>query len=206
MLSKISELLRSGQTLPGEQGHILMTPRTEHGIARPRMAGDKKPKQSAVMLLLASIETELDVVFTLRSSKLRSHSGQISFPGGRLDEGETPEQAARRETEEEIGIERTNIQLLGPLSRIHVPPSNSDIHPFIGFTEQEPRIASPDEVEEVFTAPLSYVIDPNNIKIMTRRFDGTDYQVPYLDVHHSVPLWGATGIIIGELMELAKGR
>jgi mutator protein MutT len=188
--------------LPGERGHILMTPRTQHGIARPRKSGKLKPKKSAVMLLLTSGSDGLDVIFTLRSSKLRSHSGQISFPGGKIDHGETPVKASKRETREEIGIPENEVEIIGDLTHIHVPPSNSDIYPFVGYTERKPFINSPEEVEELITAPLRYVADPANIKMMERVFDGTKYQVPYIDIHPKVPLWGATGIIIGEMMQI----
>jgi len=183
-----------------------MLPRTATGIARPRRSAAEDIRNSAVMILLTEGATELDMVFTLRSTKLRSHSGQISFPGGRIDAGETPQEAALRETREEIGVPESRIEVFGNLSKIHVPPSNSDIHPFVGYTKEKPIIGSPDEVEEVFTAPFSYVTDPKNIKSMSRQFDGTDYEVPYIDVHPRVPLWGATAIILAELMEMVRGK
>ncbi|GAB5464631.1 MAG: CoA pyrophosphatase [Candidatus Kapaibacteriales bacterium] len=193
----------NGASLPGEIGHHIMLPQNARGATRPRQATHVTSRNSAVMALLTpGKSSELDLIFTLRSTKLRSHSGQISFPGGKIDPDESPQEAAKRETREEIGIAESNVQVLGNLSKIYVPPSNSDIHPFIGYTEQKPTIASPEEVEEIFTVPLAFLADRGNIRTMNRIFDGVEYKVPYFDVHHKVPLWGATAIILGELIAL----
>ena len=137
--------------LPGAKAHIKMAPfgdleRLNNNIARP------DAKHSAVLLL---INEQMELLFTLRSSKLRKHSGQISFPGGRSEEGETYEETALRETEEEVGIKSSNIELLGRMSGLYVPPSNNIIQPIIGrIPNKIDLVLNPDEVDEAFYVPL----------------------------------------------------
>ncbi|RPI68420.1 MAG: CoA pyrophosphatase, partial [Ignavibacteriae bacterium] len=85
-------------------------------------------RKSAVLVPLLIREGGLpDVMFTLRSDTLRSHSGQISFPGGRMDEGEDAVTAALREMQEETGVEPESVMVLGALSDLYIPPSNSAV-------------------------------------------------------------------------------
>jgi 8-oxo-dGTP pyrophosphatase MutT (NUDIX family) len=162
-------------------------------------------KKSAVLLLLGVKQEKLQVVFTLRSQNLLSHSGQISFPGGKSEINETPEETALRETHEEIGILPRNIEILGKLSPIFVLPSNSHIFPVVGFSEKYlDFIVNHDEVEEVFTKPLDFF---NFQNINMRKWQIRDemlIDIPYWAVHPSVPLWGATAMILAEFIEIYR--
>ena len=196
------EFLRSRlkKPLPGRDAHMKMVPLQDGKPFRP-MEAPSNSKQSAVIALL-SIDTQ-ELLFTLRSSKLRKHSGQISFPGGRLDEGENFKEAALRETYEEVGIKPDKIEIIGELSQLYVPPSNSVIQPLLGITEQiEELTLNPDEVEEAFTVKLDILKHPNTKKWTEWNFGGAVSDVPYYDVHPEVPLWGATAIMLSEFLEL----
>lgn len=187
--------------LPGAKAHIKMAPfgdleRLNNNIPRP------DAKKSSVLLL---INEDLELLFTLRSSKLRKHSGQISFPGGRADEGETTEETALRETEEEVGIHSTHINLLGQMSGLYVPPSNNIIQPVIGRIPKGIDLTlNPDEVEEAFYVPLDNFMTDEKLKTKNTVFNGKPFAYPYWDVHHTVPLWGATAIIMSELIYLVN--
>ena len=187
--------------LPGAKAHIKMAPfgdleRLNNNIPRP------DAKRSSVLLL---INEELELLFTLRSSKLRKHSGQISFPGGRADVGETTEETALRETEEEVGISSSNIVLLGQMSGLYVPPSNNIIQPVIGRIPKGLDLTlNPDEVEEAFYVPLDSFLTDEKLKTKNTLFNGKPFAYPYWDVHHSVPLWGATAIIMSEFIYLVN--
>jgi 8-oxo-dGTP pyrophosphatase MutT (NUDIX family) len=187
--------------LPGAKAHIKMAPfgdleRLNNNIARTNA------KMSAVLLL---INEDLELLFTLRSSKLRKHSGQISFPGGRADEGETSEQTALRETEEEVGISSSKIELIGRMSLLYVPPSNNIIQPVIGRIPNNIELnLNPDEVEEAFYVPLESFLTDKNLKTKDTVFNGVPFSYPYWDVHHSVPLWGATAIVMSEFIYLVN--
>ena len=187
--------------LPGAKAHIKMAPfgdleRLNNNIARP------DAKHSAVLLL---INEQMELLFTLRSSKLRKHSGQISFPGGRSEEGETYEETALRETEEEVGIKSSNIELLGRMSGLYVPPSNNIIQPIIGrIPNKIDLVLNPDEVDEAFYVPLESFLSEEKLKTKNTVYNGKPFAYPYWDVHHSVPLWGATAIVMSEFIYLVN--
>ncbi|TNE33055.1 CoA pyrophosphatase [bacterium] len=193
--------LRLKSELPSTKAHIKMVPfgdiqRLDMNIPR------EDAKKSAVLIL---INDKFELLLTLRSHKLRNHSGQISFPGGRSENDETYEQTALRETEEEVGISRNKIKLIGRLSNIYVPPSNNIIQPVVGHVEDNLHLLpNPDEVEEAFYVPIDYFLDEKNIKVKKTEFGGKPYTYPYWDIHRNVPLWGATAIMMSEFIYLVN--
>ena len=190
--------------LPGRRAQKLMVPEGGEQIMR-RFTPTPTARPSAVLLPLVIKNNNIEVLFTLRSSTLSNHSGQISFPGGRAENGETPTETALREVEEEIGIGKEDIQILGSLSDLFVPPSDSIISPLIGIIRNLPlMIINADEVEEVFLVPLADFLDPDKYKSVTRDIQGYAVQVPTWSVHPTTPLWGATAMILSELVELYR--
>ncbi len=190
---------RLATNLPGATAHIKMAPfgdleRLNNNI--PRL----NSKKSAVLILLTD---NMDVLFTLRSNKLRKHSGQISFPGGRQDPNETDEQTALRETEEEVGLPPSNLEVLGTLSQLYVPPSDNVIQPVVArLSEPCPIRVNPDEVDEAFFVNLDKFRGDEQLKVKNTIYKGKPYSYPYWDIHPKVPLWGATAIIMSEFMHL----
>ena len=129
----------------------------EAGAALLRGAGAEGPiRPAAVLVLLFEEDGDTRVVFTVRSSTLRAHSGEVSFPGGRLDEGETYEAAARREAFEEIGLDPTSLEVIGALTATPTLSSNTVMTPVVAIVPSRPVVAaSPDEVELVFDVSLA---------------------------------------------------
>lgn len=112
-------------------------------------------RRAAVMVPLLDSPEGLQLLFTVRSSQLSNHAGQISFPGGRLDNGETIEEAACRETCEEVGLCAADMALLGRLDD-HPSPAGYVATPVVALLAWPQKLrVNPDEVEEVFTVPLS---------------------------------------------------
>lgn len=190
--------------LPGISAQVLMAPCVK-GIPFRSFKPKTNYKSSAVLIPIIETEPEqYDILFTLRSERLNSHSGQISFPGGKADDGETPEETALRETFEEIGV-NNNINIIGSMSTLYVPPSNSQITPIIALLKGKPDTQiDANEVEEVFTIGLEYFVNEVNVQYTTRQFDGQDVEIPYWDVHRKNILWGATAMILSELIYLYK--
>jgi 8-oxo-dGTP pyrophosphatase MutT (NUDIX family) len=190
--------------LPGISAQVLMAPRVK-GIPFRSFKPKTNYKSSAVLIPIIETEPEqYDILFTLRSERLNSHSGQISFPGGKADDGETPEETALRETFEEIGV-NNNINVIGSMSTLYVPPSNSQITPIIALLKGKPDTQiDTNEVEEVFTIGLEYFVNEVNVQYTTRQFDGLDVEIPYWDVHRKNILWGATAMILSELIFIYK--
>lgn len=148
--------------------------------------------QAAVLVPLVGRSEGVEVLLTQRTPHLFDHGSQISFPGGRVEAGdESREATALRETEEEIGIERARVTLLGHLPEYEIP-SGFRITPVVGWIEP-PFAVKPDpfEVAEVFEAPLVYFLDPGNYQRREYRFRGRHRHylaIPYEGRY----IWGAT--------------
>lgn len=195
---------RLEKPLPGLDAHLRMAPVPVDGGSDIRMQADDQVFDSSVMILMFENRQRVhELILTLRTDSI-SHGGQISFPGGRSEQDESPIQTALRETEEEIGVPENQIQVVGTLSQLFLERSNNLITPVVGYLSDKPSMKiNPVEVKEVFCVPVEDLINKKNLvsKPWTLRQD--TYEVPYWDVH-SVPLWGATAMIINELMELYK--
>jgi len=190
--------------LPGITAHEKMAP-IWNGKPFRSFQPTETARKSAVMIIMEEIENDYQIYLTLRSSNLNSHKGQISFPGGRADEGETVIETALRETYEEIGINKNELQIIGELSTLFVPPSNSIISPVVSLVHSKPNISiNPDEVEEYFTSQFSYFTNEANIITENWTLNGKDVVVPLWHLHPKTPLWGATAIILSELIELHR--
>jgi 8-oxo-dGTP pyrophosphatase MutT (NUDIX family) len=144
----------------------------------------------------------LHVALTVRGTGLRNHTGQVSLPGGRVDEGETFEVAAIREATEEIGIDPSTVELLGRLTPLHIPVSGFLLHPIVGYTSMRPAFQRAEwEVARIIEAPVSLLSDPAIVKreIRTRVVKGQsiDVDVPYFDIDGE-KVWGATAMVLAE--------
>lgn len=141
------------------------------------------------------------VILTKRSSHLKHHPGQIAFPGGKVDASDAgPEAAALRETQEEIGLPPSRVQILGTLP-VHETVTGFAVTPFVALI-QGPFAPVPEagEVEEVFTVPLSHVLDPARFSIERRQWMGV-WRRYYAVPHGPYYIWGATARILRGLAE-----
>lgn len=189
------------EELPGINSHIKMAPKIMERSFR-NLNPSTNANQSSVMLLIVN-KPDPEIIFTLRSSKLRSHKGQISFPGGKVELGESLLEAALRETKEEIGIGSENIRILGAMSCLFVPPSNNLIYPFIGLIENLTELTiNEDEVEECFSIPISHFENKSNLGTKIQILDGYEVSMPFWDVSKKTILWGATSMILTEFIDL----
>lgn len=199
-------------SLPGIQAHKLMAPKAGEKFFR----SFKVPKvynKSSVMLILYndndSINNLPSILLTLRSSSLAHHSGQISFPGGRAENGEIPEETAIRETYEEIGIKQNELEIIGRLSELYVPPSNSLIIPVIAYYtgnnyNENSYLVNNDEVEEIFKVPAADFLNNDLIEKEIWELNGSQVEVPFYNIHRKIPLWGATAMIMSEFITIVK--
>ncbi len=188
--------------LPGFDSHLKMAP-IYKGTQFRNFKPSKDAKNSAVLLLMMPSNNGFEILFTLRSEKLNSHSGQISFPGGRQDEGESIIETALRETKEEVGINSEKINVIGNLSPLLVPPSNSLITPIVAFSDKiTDFILSENEVQEVFTIEFNKFLSSEYFFKETKNINGLDVEVPYWNIHPKTKLWGATAIIMQEFIDI----
>lgn len=184
---------------------------------KSRFIGEETALRSAVLIPLVLVENEWHVLFEVRSSTMRTQPGDICFPGGRMDATDpSPLAAALRETHEELGVDPDSVQILGELSP-YIPSTSFVIYPFVGIVEYDQIIHSfnKDEVEEVFTVPIKWLLTyepymhriamelvPPNDFPFEKIFNGTQYQwrARYIEEWFfdfgKYTIWGLTGKIL----------
>ena len=146
---------------------------------------------SAVLVPVINTGDHLEIILTMRSSALRHHAGQISFPGGRLDEGEGVIDAALRESHEEIGLNPKSVDILGFLPGV-LTAANFHIAPVLGVVCHHPELrASPDEVERILIEPLAPLLDQRRHVFENRDYKGQPFKTWVIN-HPTEYIWGAT--------------
>lgn len=195
---------RLEKPLPGLNAQLRMAPTPlSDGPARELEPPPNAKKSSVLILLFPNEKERLELILTLRSRDI-DHGGQISLPGGRSDENETYIETALREAEEEVGIKPESIEILGTLSDLYVSHSNNLVKPVVGYLPGIPKLTpNPAEVEEAFTVEVKSLAAKKNLTVENWDLQKYSYEVPYWDVHE-VPLWGATAMILNELLDLYR--
>lgn len=195
---------RLRQSLPGQDAQLKMAPEpVSGGPLRELKAPPHAAVSSVLILLFPNEENDLELVLTLRSKNI-DHGGQISFPGGRSDEGESPEDTALRETYEEVGVPPEEVAIIGTLSNLYIGRSNNFVTPVVGYMDTFPELKlNPAEVEEAFTIELDSLVTKKNLTVENWKLMEQTYSVPYWDVHR-VPLWGATAMMLSEFLEIYR--
>ncbi len=197
-LSKIKK-----EDLIGFEAHKKMIPFKTNPNIREFTPKDDSKESSVLILLSETEKNNLDITFTLRSSKLRKHSGQISFPGGRKENGETHIDTALRECEEEINLNVNDIKVITELSQLFVPPSNNIVYPIIAYSNKKLNLkANPDEVDEIIPINFKHFLNESNKKYSRNLYPNQLTEFPYWDINHKTPLWGATAIMLQELLDI----
>ena len=159
-------------------------------------------RDGAALLLIYPHDEAFYLPLTVRGSGMRNHTGQVSLPGGGVDDGETIEAAAVREAEEEIGVDRRQVQVLGRLTPLHIPVSNFLLHPVVGVVPARPVFNRAEwEVARIIEPTLEQLRDPATVKreFRTRTTAGQAIQVdvPFFDLQDE-KVWGATAMVLAE--------
>lgn len=158
------------------------------------------PRQSAVLVPVIDYGDRLSLLFTQRALHLNHHPGQISFPGGKLEANETTAAAALRETEEEIGVKATEIELLGQLQPYNTL-TGFQISPWVGLVSASANIIpEPQEVSAVFEVPLAYFLEQGNRHQLWLPWLGQPRQLHFMPYQNKL-IWGATAAIIQQLVQ-----
>ncbi len=186
---------------PGLRAQLKMVTSPRPGDKTYLDVGDACLK-AAVLVLLYPGREKLHLVLTRRTSTVAHHQAQISFPGGRIDEGESTIKAAIREAQEELQIIPDSIRILGELTPLYVPPSNYCIYPVVAAARERPDFSpSPVEVAEVIELSVDHLLDETNIRTENWQLRGMNVHVPfYFFEGHKI--WGATAMILAELTEI----
>lgn len=160
-----------------------------------------RPAAVLVPIVLHPVPT---ILLTLRAARMTAHAGQVSFPGGRIEAGETPEAAAVREAAEEVGLDPRLPELLGRLPD-HMTGTGFVITPVVGLVPPPLNLVpDPGEVEEPFELPLSVVLDPKAPERRTAEWKGRT-RTFWVWPHERHYIWGATAAILVNLAKVLRG-
>jgi 8-oxo-dGTP pyrophosphatase MutT (NUDIX family) len=183
--------------------HVERLFRDGHEGAPPDLFGDQRLDgiadfRPAAVLIAITEREEPGMLLLHRPSNMRSHPGQIAFPGGKLDPGETPVDAALREANEELGITESKVRIIGT-SDIYRTHSGFEITPVLGVVPPDIHIVpNPTEVAQWFEAPVGFVLDPANHRQEWIDWEGSMrayYEIPW----NGHQIWGVTAAILVNL-------
>ncbi len=172
---------------------------------RPSLPSFPNARHSAVLIVLTDGEHGPEVLLTRRSWEMRNHRGEISFPGGRSDPGETPVETALREAEEEVGLDPTVVTVRGELEHLNTVVSRSYIVPKVATVEQRLELeAQTMEVDRVLWVPLAEFTRPDTYRSEVWGIGPTDRTLHFFELDDET-VWGATAHMLVDLMMRSLG-
>ncbi|MBD3236843.1 MAG: NUDIX domain-containing protein [Candidatus Eisenbacteria bacterium] len=198
--------------LPGPVAQRLMAPQPRPGWDPDRAPPPGRP--AAVLVLFypapaaeprqptAPKTREPCVLLTARTEALQAHRGQIAYPGGGIEPGETPEETALREAWEEVGLDPARARVLGRLSALWVPATGFTIQPILAIAERRPPLrANAREVARIIESPVRELGDPQRVRLAAGDPDRRWVRAPFFDLR-GAKLWGASAMITAEWLRM----
>ena len=162
-----------------------------------------KYKKAGVLILLKKdiCSNEFHILFTKRSSKLSTHSGEVSFPGGMWEEKDTSLfDTAMRESNEEIGLKKKNVMDLGRMNYL-LSRHKVEVNPFVGYLESNQEFIGNFEIDEIFDVPVSFLLNNNNI--LYKEFKRNDLRISMPSwVYNGNRIWGLTALITADFLNM----
>lgn len=189
--------------LPGQEAQLKMA-HTERRLNLSKYRIPAHARRGSVLILLYEENDTIFIPLIQRNDYDGVHSGQISLPGGKFEPGDLELQnTALRETEEEIGLSRNSVKVIGKLTELYIPPSNFLVFPYMGTLQHAPVfIPDPKEVKSVIPFRLESLMDEKIIREKTIQLrNGMQIRTPYFDVEGQT-VWGATAMILSEFKSL----
>jgi 8-oxo-dGTP pyrophosphatase MutT (NUDIX family) len=189
---------RLERPLPGWAAQVRFQPELSFG--RHRGPAPRGARPAAVLVLLYPREDQWHVPLIVRPAHMPDHAGQVSFPGGVIEPGETSREAALREFTEELGAPGDGITILGELTPLYLFASNFQIAAWVAAAAHAPDWRpSEHEVDRLLEVPLRHLVDPANTSRLERRQRGLAFHAPCF-LWDDQRIWGATSMILAELV------
>ena len=158
-------------------------------------------RRASVLVLLIRNHGTWSILFTRRAENMAAHSGQIAFPGGAVEDGETLLDAATREAWEEVGIPQQKVEIIGRLDDL-ITNSGFLVAPFVGVLHESPAyVMQESEVVEVFEVPVDALLDPAKPEVRYVAFRDRRYPAYYY-IHKQYEIWGLTGRMLKSFLDL----
>lgn len=193
--------------LPGQAVQFKMAPIDRlRELKQEAMQIDKARRAGVMALFYPTEEYQTSMILILRKTYKGVHSAQVGFPGGKIEKiDRSIEDAALRETEEEVGVPRRSIAVIKKLTEIYIPPSNFFVQPFLGITSKTPKFVLEErEVEALIEVNLNNFMDERCVttQILTTSY-ATDLEVPAFNLNGHI-VWGATAMMLNEVRDLLQ--
>ncbi|MBD79335.1 MAG: coenzyme A pyrophosphatase [Crocinitomicaceae bacterium] len=198
--------LELSSELPGEDAQMLMSP-LGRATQREAIKQIPNPTPSAILILIYPVNNVPHTLLMVRNSYDGHHSGQVSFPGGKVEPSDKNlAETALREFEEEIGVGTSSVEVLGELSSLIIPPSGFQVFPYVGFLDQ-PIVPQPDptEVAGIVETSITNLFDSRNkrVEMVNSSVKGFKLKAPCYVIDNNI-IWGATAMILSEFESIYK--
>lgn len=170
--------------------------------SRSRRSSDKAELTPAAVLIgLMQVDDDVHFLLTRRTDSVETHKGQVAFPGGMIEGDETPIEAAIREAEEEIGLQRKDITIIGMLDDMNTP-TGFRVTPVIALVDAASAMhPNADEVARIFTVPIRYFLDAKNERTEERFLSG-EMRTIFIYEYDGEMIWGVTAFIIKHFIDV----
>jgi len=194
-LNDIENRIAAYRNISDDNGHVI----------NPHFRAHAPLRSAAVLVPIVTRQNGPTVLFTQRTDHLEHHPGQVSFPGGHVEESDgSPEETAIRETEEEVGMHRRHIEVIGRIDT-YLTSTGFSVVPVVARIDPPFEIIpDPEEVAEVFEVPLAFLLDPSNHMRETRLF-GDQAWYAYAMPYNGYNIWGVTAGMVRNFYEILAG-
>jgi 8-oxo-dGTP pyrophosphatase MutT (NUDIX family) len=203
-MKAFAEILKSEikKSLPGTDMQWVMASSDRMIKDFPRVPGPDA-REAGVLILLYPYNGSVHTVFIQRPDYIGIHGGQISFPGGKREPGDSNIiETALREAEEEVGIRISEINVIGTLTPLFIPVSNTNVTPVAGWTDLRPEFKhKTDEVVFLIEGEINRFLEPSMVKIKPFEIMSEMISIKYFDYDGHI-IWGATAMILNELLAI----